>query len=179
MKKWLLTIACLLFITNFANALSIDKNASKVEFNATKFGFVSVNGEFKDFSGEIVMNNNDITKLNGSIRVDSVFSDNKKRDSHIRGENFFDSANFPQINFVMNKFEVLNKDENKSSGKMQGVLNAHGVDKNVVLDFVLVKEEDYYKLQLNGNVNIKDDFNMASSVIVNNDIKIVVNLVFK
>ena len=64
MKKWLLTIACLLFITNFVNALSIDKNASKVEFNATKFGFVSVHGEFKDFSGEIVMNNNDITKLN-------------------------------------------------------------------------------------------------------------------
>ncbi|MEA1916603.1 MAG: YceI family protein, partial [Campylobacterota bacterium] len=53
----------------------------------------------------------------------------EKRDKHLRSADFFNAKKYPEMTFVMNKYEA-----GGNSGKMHGKLTMHGVTKDVVLD---------------------------------------------
>ncbi|WP_281526953.1 YceI family protein [Campylobacter avium] len=110
--------------------------------------------------------------------VNSVESGDKTRDEHIRGEVLFDSKKYPIISFKMSKYEALSSVNGISKGKIYGLMNAHGVSKDIVFDSTVKKTEEGYILTLNSTVDVKKDFNMQSYSIMSNSVDIDVSLCF-
>ena len=91
-------------------------------------------GQFKKYSAtvEIDPEKRDTVNVSATIDVASIDTDDAKRDTHLRGEDFFDVAKFPTITFTGNKLTGVNAERTK--GKLEGTLTIKGVAKPVVLD---------------------------------------------
>jgi polyisoprenoid-binding protein YceI len=68
--------------------------------NKSMWGLVAVNGEFREVSGHGTVSADG--EVSGTIRVAaaSIDTGNKRRDTHLRSADFFDSANNPDIVFI-------------------------------------------------------------------------------
>ena len=108
----------------------IDKTHSNVEFQIRHF-VSKVRGTFKDWKGTIVADPE--AWQNGSIDVQiataSIFTDNDRRDTHLRSRDFFAADSFPAITFTSTGIERKGND-----AKIHGNLTIRGVTKPVVLD---------------------------------------------
>jgi polyisoprenoid-binding protein YceI len=65
--------------------------------------------------------------------VNTVFTDNDRRDTHLKSPDFFDAAKFPTISFVSKSFKKVAD----RKYKLVGDLTMHGVTKSVTLDGTL------------------------------------------
>jgi polyisoprenoid-binding protein YceI len=91
-----------------------------------------VSGRFNDFDASLVQTSDDLSgsKLNASIKVNSINTDNEGRDKHLKSPDFFDAEKNPEITFVSKSFEKTGK----NTYKVTGDLTMKGVTKPVVLD---------------------------------------------
>lgn len=91
-------------------------------------------GKFGDFQGKIEIDpeKRDSVTVSGSIEVASIDTDEPDRDEHLRGEDFFDAAKYPQITFSASTLSWDNAE--KTKGKLTGDLSMHGVTRPVVID---------------------------------------------
>ena len=115
-----------------AYSQSINREISIVNFSISNMKFKTVNGTFKEMEGVI---NFDVADLESSsmdvcISSSSVDTDNKKRDQHLRTEDFFDSEKYPEICF---KSTSIKQSENNFIAI--GELSMHGVTKSVKIPF--------------------------------------------
>ena len=133
-----LPVAAVLALMSFASAASaapltfdIDKVHSQVGFSIRHF-FSKVPGQFKDFSGTIVMDPTRpaASSVDVTIQAASIFTDNERRDGHLRSPDFFAADSFPTLTFKSTKVAPAGKDEYKVTGD----LTMRGVTKSVVLD---------------------------------------------
>ncbi len=79
----------------------VDKGHSSVTFSIAHLVVSEVIGRFRDF--EITVNSlkddfSDAT-LTGLLKVDSIDTGNPRRDRHLKADDFFDAAKFPEIRF--------------------------------------------------------------------------------
>jgi polyisoprenoid-binding protein YceI len=109
---------------------AIDPSHSHVGFNISHLVVSSVNGRFKDVSGKVQLDEADLTKSNVelTIKVDSIDTDEPKRDEHLKSPDFFDTKKFPNMTFKSTKIV-------KSGGgyKVTGALTIRDVSKSVTL----------------------------------------------
>ncbi|MFC3867796.1 YceI family protein [Helicobacter equorum] len=145
----------------------IDKSQSKVGFEGSKFLAVSVEGKFLEYEGKINIQDDVIHTLEGKVVVDSIESGNTTRDEHIRGKSLIESQKFPYITFAMKEYKQLTE-----NGEVIGILEIHGIAKEVRLTSTLKHTQNGYTLYLNGKIDVKKDFGMESYTIMNNSIKI-------
>lgn len=140
MKK--LAIAALALITgNFLVAenvetYTIDTAHSSVKFSIRHF-VAKTTGKFNQFEGTIIVDHDDLSKskVDAKISVDSVDTANKKRDSHLQEDDYFNSAEHPLMTFESTKWETTDK---KDVFKVTGNLSMLGTTKEVVLDVDLL-----------------------------------------
>ncbi|MEZ6084690.1 MAG: YceI family protein [Phycisphaerae bacterium] len=66
------------------------------------------------------------------IKTESVDTNNKKRDGHLKSPDFFNAREFPTISFKSTKVEKGEKD----TLKVTGDLTCHGVTKSITIDVV-------------------------------------------
>src|SRR6187551_1768443 len=98
-----------LLVTSLAAADSaewaIDASHSHVGFSISHLVVSSVNGRFKDVSGKVRLDEADLTKstVDVSIKVNSINTDDEKRDAHLKSPDFFDAAKYPEIKFHSTK----------------------------------------------------------------------------
>ncbi|TLE02878.1 YceI family protein [Helicobacter japonicus] len=131
------------------------KQDSHIGFKATKFGFISVDGVFKDFSGDLKLDNDNILSLRGEVKAASVFTDNKKRDTHLLESDFLDVNLYPTSHFVMTRYEMVdNTNKDSIKGKIYGELSLHGTTLPIVLNSLL--NLNTLELTLEGEINIKN-----------------------
>jgi polyisoprenoid-binding protein YceI len=135
MKKLFLFLAAFSFLavsTVRAEVYGFDKAHSQVGF-AVRHILSPVHGEFKDYDGTIHFDpkSPEKSKVNVTIQVASVSTDNEMRDHHLQTPDFFDAAKYPTITFVSTSVTKANGD-NKYS--VVGDLTMHGVTKSVTLD---------------------------------------------
>ena len=134
MKTLLLTITILLGISfsSFAQlSWDIDKTHSAVKFGVTHLVISTVEGNFKDFTASISTKpDGSLEKIEADIKTTSVNTDNEQRDTHIKSDDFFSSAKFPDMVFVSKSIKKVGKDNYKVTGD----LTIRGVTKSVVLD---------------------------------------------
>jgi polyisoprenoid-binding protein YceI len=107
----------------------LDKAHSSVNFSVTHMVVSEVDGSFKDFSAEIKSEKPDFSDLVVSfiIDVNTVFTDNDKRDEHLKSPDFFDGQKFPTITF---KSTSIKKISDKKY-ELEGDLTMHGATKKV------------------------------------------------
>ena len=113
MKKPITALLALATLTLTASApleverYEFDKSHTNIGFVVRHLAVTNVRGKFNEFDGEIVLDTKDVTKSTVRVRIDakSVDTDNQRRDDHLRSEDFFEVAKFPNITFVSNRIE--------------------------------------------------------------------------
>jgi len=105
---------------------------SKVQFSISHMVISEVTGRFKDFDATLIQTSDDFSdsKLSATIKVNSINTDNEKRDRHLKSIDFFDADTCPEITFVSKSFIKSGKD----TYKITGDLTMRCLTKSVVLD---------------------------------------------
>ena len=111
----------------------LDPTHSDVEFKVKHLMISTVTGHFSSFSADVSTEEEDFTKSKVTFTIDaaSISTNNEQRDGHIKGPDFFDVANHPQIKFVITKIENV---DNDGSYNLHGELTIRSVTKNVKLE---------------------------------------------
>jgi polyisoprenoid-binding protein YceI len=116
-------------------ALKLDRTHSKVSFTAATVIF-DVDGEFGEFSVDIDGDPSkpESVKIEASIDVASIDTQNGKRDDHLKSADFFDAAKYPKI-----RFTSIGVKAKGSQLTVKGNLTMHGKTKLVSIPFKVAK----------------------------------------
>jgi polyisoprenoid-binding protein YceI len=117
-----------------ANTWTFDKAHTEVKFSVAHLVITDVTGRFKDFDGKVESAKPDFSdaKIELTAKTASVWTDNDKRDEHLRSDDFFNSAQFPVMKFVGKSM----KPNGKNKYKLTGDLTIRNVTKSVTFDVV-------------------------------------------
>ena len=138
-KFWV--ICLLLFpmqlLAQNATTYTIDPQHSYVLWHINHFGFSNPSGKwFAKGTLTIDEKNPQNSQVNVTIDLANIDTGNPELDKHLKSPEFFDTAKFPIATFKSDKVTITGK----STAKIAGMLNLHGVSKPVVLDVVLNKQ---------------------------------------
>jgi polyisoprenoid-binding protein YceI len=136
MKKYLLFLFILAMGFSYvarAKELEIVTEHSRIAFDVDYMLMTKVEGQFKNYTGLFDLNSPENTLLNVrvSIAANSVDTNDGKRDFHLRGQEFFFAANFPEITF---KAKGPVKIEPGKAFKLPGEITLRGISKPLTLD---------------------------------------------
>lgn len=111
----------------------LDPAHSEVEFKVKHMMISTVTGKFSKFDASVVTEDENFmtAKVKFTIDVDSISTNNEQRDGHLKSVDFFDTANFPKIEYVATKYENV---DNDGSYELYGDLTIRGITHNVKLD---------------------------------------------
>jgi polyisoprenoid-binding protein YceI len=112
----------------------IDPTHSQVTFTATHLLITEVTGNFKQYSANVLADKADFSdaKVDFSIKVNSINTDNEMRDNHLKSDDFFNVEKFPEINFKGKQMKAAGK----GKYKLTGDLTIRDVTKTITLDVV-------------------------------------------
>lgn len=143
----------------FAKDYNVDTAHSQVEFKIKHLSVSNVTGRFGDFNGSVGVTDGKLEKLSGEVVVDSVNTNNKERDSHIKDAEYFDVKKFPKatlelvsINGAEGLFNLTIKGTTK---EVKLNVEIFGTSKNKA-------GKEVIGLNLSGSINRKD-FGIAPS----------------
>lgn len=154
----LILFASVLFAQNNSTETTwvIDKSHSKIGFSVTHLLISEVEGYFKDYSAKIVTKGEDFdnAQIEFIAKTSSIFTDNEKRDQHLKSDDFFNSEKYPELKFVGKSFKKVENNKYKLSGD----LTIRDVTKPIMLD-----------VEFNGKVkdpwgNIRAGFNITGKL---------------
>ena len=138
---------------------------TQVTFKIRNMG-ISVKGKFTDVFIESDFNKDDLNNsfINTTIKVNSISTNNKKRDEHLLKPDFFDAENFPEIIFKSTKIEKVNDEDYKITGNLTIKNTTKLVTVPVLIDDVT--------LNFNFELNRRDYGVGGRSWILSNKVKI-------
>ncbi len=165
----------------------LDPTHSEVHFKVKHLVISTVTGTFKNFEGSLESETEDFTgaKVNFSLDVDSIDTNQSDRDGHLKSADFFDAATYPAITFQSTSFE-----KSGDEYTLAGDLTIKDVTKPVTLAVEYGgKATDFYGnekagFEVTGKINRKE-FGLtwsavteAGSIVVGDDIKLIINVQF-
>ena len=178
-KISLLLLSLMLIVsTSFAETFQIDPAHTKIHFSVKHLVILTAHGYFTDFAGSIQANpkNAVLIAATATIRTDSVDSQIEKRDNYLRGQDFFDVKNYPEISFKSKKVT--------GSGNhitMIGDLTIKGITREIILkgSFLGMTHGSQGELRARftaTGVITRDDFNLkqkkSTELMLGNEIQI-------
>lgn len=115
-----------------ATQWTLDAAHSELTFKIKHMMISNVSGSFSKFDGTVSTEGDDLTtaKVNFTIQVDSISTNNEQRDGHLKSPDFFDTASYPTIDFVSTAFNKIDSE----NYKLEGNLTMHGVTNAVSLN---------------------------------------------
>ncbi len=162
-----------------------DKAHSGVKFTVTHLVVSEVEGSFKLFDGSMETTKTDFSdaKINFTVDVNSVNTDNDMRDKHLKSDEFFGAEKYPQMKFVSTAF----KPAGGSKYKLEGNLTIRDVTKPVIFDVnyggtanAMGKTKSGFKAKTTIN---RFDYNLkwnkateAGGLVVSKDVDLIVNV---
>ena len=135
MKRITMMMAAIIIsAATFAQTWTLDKAHAKLGFSITHLMVSDVEGTFKTFDITLTSSKDDFSDAVISLTADvnSINTDNDKRDAHLKSPDFFDAAKFPSLSFKSKSFTKVSS----KNYKLTGDLTLHGVTKPVTLDVV-------------------------------------------
>lgn len=144
----------------FASPFALDSAHSEVGFSVKHMMVSNTKGKFGLFDAKIDFDVKTSTfkSLSATIDVDSINTDNAKRDGHLKSADFFDAGKYDEMKFVMTSYEKKSDDE----GVMKGNLTIKNVTKPVTLNVEIggvgkgFKGETRMGFTLEGKIDRKD-----------------------
>jgi polyisoprenoid-binding protein YceI len=98
----------------------LDPSRSSVEFHVPSFyGLMTVSGRFDSYQGSLDLSSRPAVSL--IIEAESLDTNNKRRDKHLRSDAFFGAADHPRV-----RFEADAVDLDGETMKIRGLLYAAG-----------------------------------------------------
>ncbi|MRT15911.1 YceI family protein [Vitellibacter sp. q18] len=161
----------------------IDASHSEINFKVKHMMISTVTGRFEKFNGQVETADQDFKNGNFtfSAEIDSINTNNKDRDQHLKSDEFFGAAAHPELSFKSKSFD---------GEKMVGDLTIKGVTKEISLDaeFNGTAVDPYGQtkagFEFEGQISRKD-FGLtwnavteAGSVVVGDKVKMIVSLQF-
>jgi len=128
----LLLLAC----ANLANAqpqpYAFDPSHSRLFFDWVHQGYSVMLGRFRNFDGEFLYDPADPTSSRLDITIDASSVDvfDGELNPRLRGEEFFDATNYPEINFISRRVERIDADH----FRVHGDLTMLGVTRPLAFD---------------------------------------------
>lgn len=167
MKKLnILLVMLALTVTAFAQTYTVDKAHSSLGFTVTHLLISEVDGSFKAFDAKITASKADFSDAVFELTADasSIFTNNEKRDEHLKSPDFFEVAKYPTLAFKSKSFKKVDG----KNYKLAGDLTMHGVTKPVELDVVFsgVQEHPFSKksfaaVKISGTIK-RSDFGIGA-----------------
>jgi polyisoprenoid-binding protein YceI len=109
---------------------TVDPSHSKVGFAVKHMGIATIRGDFTEFEGTLVIGDELSTaKAHGTVKAQSVDTNEVQRDEHLRSPDFFDAAQYPELSFESTSIVALDEEEFRITGK----LTIHGITNDIVL----------------------------------------------
>ncbi len=110
----------------------IDPVHSSVRFSVKHMLITEVVGQFKEYDATLTTSKADFSdaKLEATINIQSIDTDNEKRDAHLNSEDFFYSEKYPKISFKSNSVEQIDE----KTFRIKGDLTIRGITKTVVFE---------------------------------------------
>ncbi len=171
-----------------ASTWSVEKSHATVKFTVTHMGISETDGNFKVFDGSIDAPTPDFVnaKVNFTVDVNSINTDNEKRDGHLKADDFFNVEKYPTMKFVSTSF----KKAKGNNFTLEGNLTIRDVTKKVkfaVLSNGIIKDpygNTKTGFKATSTINRKE-FGLkwnavleAGGMAVSEDVNIVLNLEF-
>ncbi|ULQ53606.1 YceI family protein [Flavihumibacter fluvii] len=127
-------IICSAFTVKFAQEWKISDNYS-IRFNGG-----DPSGEFKGLMGSLRFDPNDLagSKFDVSVEVASINTGNGMKNTHAKSAMWFDAEKYPLI-----KFSSSSITKTTSGFETRGIMEMHGVQKEVVIPFAF--EDNTFK----------------------------------
>jgi polyisoprenoid-binding protein YceI len=137
MKKIIYSLFLILFVLANLNAQTkwiADKSHSKIQFNVTHMVISEVAGMFKSFDINVQSSKDDFSDANIDFTADvaSIYTDNDRRDAHLKSDDFFNAEKFPKMIFKGKSFKKIEG----NNFKLTGDLTIRDITKEVTLDVV-------------------------------------------
>ncbi len=135
---------------------AIDPTHSEIHFKVKHLVISTVTGAFKSFNGTVTSADDTFenAKINFSIDVDSIDTNQSQRDGHLKSADFFDVEKYPTIDFESTSFTK----NNDGDYTLAGNLTMHGVTRPVVLDV------EYGGSDKDGYGNLKHGFEITGKI---------------
>ena len=135
MKKISLLLTVLFtagFSVHAQDTWKFDAAHSNIKFNVEHLVISEVSGQFKTFDGEFKSGGEDFSgsEISFTIDVNSIDTENEKRDGHLKSDDFFSAEKFPSITFVGKSMEKVDG----KNYKLTGDLTIRDVTKTVELN---------------------------------------------
>ena len=115
-----------------SGAYKVDPYHTQVGFSVSHFGFTEFSGFFSGASGTLRLDpaNPSESKLNVSVPVQSVTTTVSKLDDELKGQQWFDVAQFPSATFTSTRITQTGR----GAATIDGDLTLHGVTRPVTLE---------------------------------------------
>lgn len=103
-----------------ATSWKLDKVHSVVKFSVTHMVVSETEGSFKLFDGTVDHTKADFSdaKINFTVDVNSISTDNEGRDKHLKSDDFFSAEKFPQMKFESTSMTPLGGNKYKLAGNL-------------------------------------------------------------
>ncbi|MFO0868379.1 MAG: YceI family protein [Pirellulales bacterium] len=123
-----------------ADEYEYDGVHSSVSFKARHLDISWIHGRFNHADGKFSLDRQDPTKstFQLSIKADSVDTGNMARDEHLRQPDYFDTKQFPTIDFRSTAVKVI-----PGGYQVTGDFTMHGVTKSLTLTLMGGKELEW------------------------------------
>jgi polyisoprenoid-binding protein YceI len=155
MKKFIVFVLGLfLTISLFSQSLTPVDSESEVTFKIKNLGF-NTGGSFSGLAGVITFDPDNLDGCNFDVHIDAhtVNTGVEMRDDHLRGNDYFDVKNHPQIRFVSQKVTG-----SKKNGTLfvSGKLTIKGTTKDISFPFTAEAVKDGYLFKGEFKINRRD-----------------------
>ena len=119
----------------------LDPEHLNIGFLVTHIGFAKTSGIFREAEGSFLFDeeNLKLSDIKVTVETDSVFTNHKKRDKHLRSSDFLDADEYPEMTFVGTGSEKTGP----RSGKVTGDLTVRGQTHPLTLDVTWNKSGFY------------------------------------
>ena len=160
-----------------------DKEHTSIGFEIQHLMISKVKGRFDKFQGTVEVNNNNLSKISGSVEAASINTNQEKRDKHLRSADFFNVEKFLTLSFEASDLNIKKGETKKAKGKLtiRGVTRTEDVE----IEFAGLAEDPWgtKKIILNATAEInRKDYGLTwnealetGGVMVGEKVKIEIN----
>lgn len=164
---------------------NVDASHASVGFQVRHL-MSQVTGKFTGFEGTVDINREDpsTSKVEFTIKADTIDTANEKRDGHLKNADFFDVEKYPTITFTSTAVKAVEND----TYHVTGDFTMHGVTKSIVLPVKVLGEmkdpwgNQRIGFEINTTLNRKDygiSYNKVldqGGLMLGEEVKIAINL---
>lgn len=151
-----------------AGDYKMDTQHGYVTFTYSHFGLSNPQISFKTVDANITLDpaNPTASTVNVTIAADSIDSDVEVFNGHLNSDDWFNTAEYPEITFVSTS--LTQDEDNHDAGTLTGDLTIKGITKPVTLDVTLLaamehplSKKDTLGIQATGSV-LRSDFDLGA-----------------